>query len=158
MEEVLEVLDADQEDRTDSVLLPGAPGTAGWVEDRIRALGEAGVGAATLERLSFLYGTQLETLLGYGAEDPSWLEALHPDLPVLRGEIRNAVENEMALTLIDVMDRRTALLLFSPDSSLAGVEAAADIAAGILDWDADRRAREVEEYRAWAAYHRVPEA
>jgi glycerol-3-phosphate dehydrogenase len=62
----------------------------------------------------------------------------------------------MASTLIDVMDRRTALLLFSPDHGLAGVEAAAEIAGARLGWSAERRADEVAAYRRFADEHGVP--
>ena len=39
---------------------------------------------------------------------------------------------------------------------LAGAEAAADIMAETLGWDADRRSRELAEYRELAAEHTLP--
>ena len=39
----------------------------------------------------------LGTLLGYAAEDPSWLAPLAPDLPALRGEVRLAVSAPLEL-------------------------------------------------------------
>jgi glycerol-3-phosphate dehydrogenase len=56
------------------------------------------------------------------------------------------------------MDRRAALLLFSPNFGLAGVEAAAEIMAEALGWNADRRTRELTEYREFAAEHTLPSA
>ena len=50
----------------------------------------------------------------------------------------------------------TAHLLFSPDSGLAGAEAAADIMAEALGWDPDRKAEEVARYRELAAEHTLP--
>ncbi|MCZ6456703.1 MAG: FAD-dependent oxidoreductase, partial [Actinobacteria bacterium] len=88
--------------------------------------------------------------------DPSWLEPLHPEVPALRGEVFLAVEREMALTLVDFMDRRAALLLFSPNFGLAGAEAAAEIMAELLGWDADRTASELVQYRELAAEHTLP--
>ena len=67
-----------------------------------------------------------------------------------------AVEREMALTLVDFMDRRSALLLFSPNFGLAGAEAAADIMAEALEWEADRKAEELAQYRELAAEHTLP--
>ena len=78
------------------------------------------------------------------------------ELLSLRGEVRLAIEEEMAGTLIDILDRRLALLLFSPDHGLAGVPAAAQIAAELLGWPADRVATEVEAYKAFAAEHGIP--
>jgi glycerol-3-phosphate dehydrogenase len=146
------------EDRTEEVSLPGAPDgdVETFLADRRARLAEAEVPPATIERLAWLYGTQLDRLLAYGEHDPSWLEPLGPALPALRAEVLNAVEHEMASTLIDIMDRRTALLLFSPDHGLAGVEAAAEIAGARLGWSAERRADEVAAYRRFADEHGVP--
>jgi glycerol-3-phosphate dehydrogenase len=109
-------------------------------------------------RLSWLYGRQLDDLLALGMEDPSWLEPLGPGVPAVRGEARLAVEREMASTLIDFMDRRAALLLFSPEHGLAGADAASRIIGELLGWDERRRREEVDGYRALAAEHSVPGA
>ena len=148
------------QDRTEEVLLPGAPegDVPGWVEQRLNQLAKAGVPPDARRRLGWLYGTQLDELLALAHEDPSWLDPLAEGVPALRGEVRLAVEREMATTLEDFMDRRSALLLFAQDSGLAGVDAAALIMANLLGWDDERRATEVSAYRAFAAEHRVPDA
>jgi glycerol-3-phosphate dehydrogenase len=147
-------------DRTATVPLPGAViGAAGlevYHAERSRELLEVGVEPLVVERLCWLYGRQLDDLLALAAADPSWLEPLHPQVPALRGEVLLAVEREMALTLTDFMDRRAALLLFSPDFGLAGAEAAADIMAEELGWDADRKLKELAQYRELAAEHTLP--
>jgi glycerol-3-phosphate dehydrogenase len=56
----------------------------------------------------------------------------------------------MALTLGDILERRTRLLLFDPEQGLACAEAVAAIAASRLGWDAARTAAELAEYRALA--------
>jgi glycerol-3-phosphate dehydrogenase len=43
------------------------------------------------------------------------------------------------------VDRRAALLLFSPNFGLAGAEAAADIMAEALGWDAPRKIKELAQ-------------
>lgn len=148
----------DPRERTARTPLPGAP--PGDAETFRRAHAErllaAGVSRAATERLCWLYGRQLDTLLRWGAEDPRWLEPLGPGVPAVRGEARLAVEHEMALTLADFMDRRSALLLFSPDFGLAGLEEAASILGRMLAWDEERRAHEVASYRRLAAEHAVP--
>ena len=78
-------------------------------------------------------------------------------MPALRAEVLLAVKREMALTLVDFMDRWAALLLFSPNFGLAGAEAAADIMAEALGWDEDRRVREIAQYRKLAAEHTLPQ-
>jgi glycerol-3-phosphate dehydrogenase len=163
---VLELADPDLgptpglPDRTATVPLPGAvvgpAGLEAYHAERSQDLVEAGVAESVVERLCWLYGKQLDDLLASAAADPSWLEPLHPDVPALRGEVLLAVEREMALTLVDFMDRRAALLLFSPNFGLAGAEAAADIMAEALGWDAPRKIKELAQYRELAAEHAPP--
>ena len=74
----------------------------------------------------------------------------------MRGEALLAVKGEMAATLIDFMDRRAALLIFSPEQGAAAAPAVADVLAGALGWSKERREREVEGYLAYAAEHGVP--
>ena len=165
---VLELADPDlgpapgPPDRTATAPLPGAvvgpAGLEAYHAERSRDLVEAGVAPSVVERLCWLYGKQLDDLLALAADDPSWLEPLHPEVPALRGEVRLAVEREMALTLVDFMDRRAALLLFSPNFGLAGADSAADIMAEALGWDAAQRTRELAEYREFAAEHKLPPA
>jgi glycerol-3-phosphate dehydrogenase len=146
------------EDLTADVPLPGAPSgdAASFAEDRARALREAGVDETTVARLRWLYGRQLDHLLTLGSTDPGWLEPLGPGVPAVRGEVKLAVETEMASTLADFMDRRGALLLFSPDFGLAGAPEAAAIMAEILGWDGARRDRELAAYLQLARAHGVP--
>ncbi len=128
-----------------------APTLHEYRERRGQDLVDLGVPLPTVERLRWLYGRQLDHLIALGAEDASWLELLHPDIPALRGEVYHAVEQEMALTLTDFMDRRAALLLFSENFGLAAAEAAADIMGDLLGWDGERRNREVADYRLLAS-------
>jgi glycerol-3-phosphate dehydrogenase len=142
-------------DRTGDVPLSGfPPEPPDAFETRMdRELAALGVEAAARERLVFLYGSELETFLQYGREDPAWLQPLSPGMPAVRGEVRHAVEHEMALTLADVLDRRMALLLFAEGGGTAGAHAAAEIAGEYLDWDDHRREGEVEAYRVMVEEH-----
>jgi glycerol-3-phosphate dehydrogenase len=146
------------EDRTADVPLPGAPAgdTTSFVENRAGRLREAGVEEATVTRLRWLYGRQLDALLALGSANPDWLKPLGPGVPAVRGEVKLAVETEMASTLADFMDRRAALLLFSPDFGLAGAAEAASIMGALLGWDAARRTRELAAYQQLARAHGVP--
>ena len=160
LDEVQKVLGPPPRDeiRTTSVPLPGAPEGdfekfKSQTTERLRA---GGVPAATVTRLQWLYGRQLHHLLELAETEAKWLEPLGPGVPAVRGEVKLAVEREMASTLIDFMDRRSALLLFSPDFGLAGAEEAARIMGGLLSWDDARRSAEVERYRAYSDEHRVP--
>ena len=115
-----------------------------------------GVTAATAERVTWLYGAQAEELLRLGESDPAWLEPLAPGSMALRGEVRLAVEQAMALTLADILDRRTGLLLFSDDHGLAAAPAAAAIAGSLLGWSDAETTSQLEVYARLAAEHALP--
>ncbi len=146
------------EDRTADVPLPGAPAedVRLFVEERASRLRAAGVPEPTVARLCWLYGRQLDGLLALGAADSAWLKPLGPGVPALRGEVKLAVETEMASSLADFMDRRAALLLFSPDFGLAGAAEAAAIMGAMLRWDSTKREAEIASYRHLTRTHGVP--
>ncbi len=129
--------------RTDTVPLPG-----GWLDAPGRTALGARVRAALpgplAERLLWLYGVDCEAILRRGASTL----AGNPD--TLRAEITHAIEHEMALTLEDLLERRTRLLLFAPDQGLGAVDEVAAIAGARLGWDATRTASEIEAYRRLA--------
>ena len=62
----------------------------------------------------------------------------------------------MALTLADILDRRTGLLLFSDDHGLAAAPAAATIAGELLGWSEAQVAAQLEAYRQLASAHTLP--
>jgi glycerol-3-phosphate dehydrogenase len=99
------------------------------------------------------YGTLAEEVAGFCRSQPGWDEPIG-DTTTLRGQVVLAVRREMALTLADVVFRRTDLATGgSPgEAALADV---ADLMAGELSWSDDRRRRElaavVERFPAWGA-------
>jgi len=130
-------------------------GFAAFRDRMLAAYDAAGVPAMTTDRIAWLYGTGMETLLRFGDEDPAWLHPLAPGTPALRAEVRLAVEQEMALTLTDFMDRRSALMLFSEDQGRAAAPEAARIMGALLGWSDERRAKEQKAYLAVADRHTV---
>ena len=94
-------------------------------------------------------------VMHYGAEAARFARPDAPVLagttPVLEAEVVAAVEEEMALTLEDVLDRRLRLLYFDARQGLDVVEPAAALVASRLGWDAARTEHEVASYRELAA-------
>ncbi len=139
--------------RTDSVPLPGGertPAELATLVDTLRArLPRLAAGGA--ERLSILYGADCERLLARVAADPTAGEPIagQPDVP--RAEVDRALEEEMALTLEDLLERRMRLLSFDPRQGLGGVETLAALAGARLGWDTARTAAEIEGYRRLAS-------
>ena len=107
----------------------------------------ASLGDTTRSRLARLYGAECARLL---ERDPSATPL--PGIPsVLRSEIEHAIDEEMALGLEDVLERRTRALLFDPEQGLGGVDEVAAIMARKLGWNAERTAAEIDHYRRLAA-------
>ena len=78
--------------------------------------------------------------------DPALGEPLVPGLDYLRAEAVYAARYEMAVTLEDVLTRRTRAHLFDRPATMAAAPAVAELLATELGWDAAETSRQVEEY------------
>src|SRR5699024_8723822 len=112
----------------------------------MKTLDDHGIPEVTAERLTWLYGSFINYLLEYGKESPFWLEPLAPDIPALKGEVKLAVEMEMAHHLIDFMDRRASLLFFGKNHGRNAAETAAAIMGQLLGWNNEEIQRQVQSY------------
>jgi glycerol-3-phosphate dehydrogenase len=63
----------------------------------------------TAEHLISLYGGESTELLNYAARSPDALERVHPEGPDVWGQVYHAVDEEWAMTVEDVIRRRTTL-------------------------------------------------
>lgn len=70
------------------------------------------------------------------------------DLPYTEGELRYAVDREMALTLGDLLIRRTHLAFETRDHGRSIAARVAAVVAPLLSWDDDARRRAVGDYEA----------
>jgi len=99
------------------------------------------LGPEAIDRLVRLYGTDSRAVLELGAE---------PFLPggvVVFGEVIWAVRVEAALTLVDVIYRRTRAAWYCPEERDGLVEPVAALMAELLGWDTARVAQECEAVR-----------
>jgi len=65
--------------------------------------------AGTAEHLVELYGGEAQHLLGYAVRTPDALERVHPQGPDIWAQVYHAAEEEWAMTVEDVIRRRTTL-------------------------------------------------
>jgi glycerol-3-phosphate dehydrogenase len=126
-------------------------GAAGWqaVSNRVpRLAAEYRVAEEHVHRMLHRYGDELPDVLAPIRTDP----ALGRPLPGAEGylpvEFQRAVTHEGALTLVDVLHRRTHLAIERTDAGLPAAPAVAALLAPVLGWDTDQQAREVAAYRA----------
>ncbi len=128
---------------TELTLLPG-----GEIHDFQQALSDARAGATppltaeVMIHLLYNFGSETRTVLDFGKTVPALLETLGPDTSVIGAEIIHAIRHEMAVTLPDVVFRRT-------DLGSAGLPApatlqrCADIMANECGWNVSRRNEEL---------------
>jgi glycerol-3-phosphate dehydrogenase len=105
----------------------------------------AGVDPATRAHLESRFGTETPFLLVLCQEDASLAEPLVAGLPYLRAEAIWAARHEMAVTLIDVLARRTRALILDREATARGAPAVAALLASELGWDEAEQARQVAD-------------
>ncbi|MFZ9482698.1 MAG: glycerol-3-phosphate dehydrogenase/oxidase, partial [Ilumatobacteraceae bacterium] len=114
-------------------------GAAGYREQ------EPGSAAA---HLADRYGTLAAEVRALVDARPELGEPLVPGLPYLRAEAVYSVHNEMALSLDDVLTRRTRARLLDRPAAMAAAPAVARLLAAELGWDDAEVDRQVAEFVA----------
>lgn len=89
------------------------------------------------------YGSRFEDVTSLAAGDSRLAKPLSERFNDIGAQIVLAVRSEMAVTLEDVLFRRTGLATLG-DPGPAVIETAADLMAEELGWDAERRRREID--------------
>jgi glycerol-3-phosphate dehydrogenase len=121
--------------------LPGYVAETIW--PRARRLG---LDHAQAEHLGGLYGSLAPAILDRVDRDPRLAERVCPAEPTIAAQLHHAVEAEWALSLGDVLLRRTSLGL-AACQALDCLEPVADQVAPLLGWDAAERQRQMDAYR-----------
>jgi glycerol-3-phosphate dehydrogenase len=103
------------------------------------------------QHLVSTHGSDAAWVLAYAEENPALAERIVPGLPYLMAEVPYAVHHEMAVTLTDVMMRRTHVIHETRSGGLERVRAVAGLMASRLGWDASQVDRQVSEYAAQVA-------
>jgi glycerol-3-phosphate dehydrogenase len=89
------------------------------------------------------FGSELNRVKDLIAHDASLGEPLIAGLPYLRAEAVFACRNEMALTLDDVLSRRTRARIINRRATLASARKVAELMATELHWDSAEIDRQV---------------
>jgi len=134
---------------TDREPLPG--GETGDLDLIVAEVEREGLASATARRLVRRYGTEAPAVARLAAASPPLAAPVAAGATALRAELVYAVQREMALTLSDLLIRRTPVFFETPGH---GLPEAADLAALVapeLGWDAARCGAEVEAYGAEVA-------
>jgi glycerol-3-phosphate dehydrogenase len=86
------------------------------------------------------YGSLISEILEIITENPDMAQRLIPNLPYIKAEILHAASHEGALSVEDVLLRRTRISFEASDSGLSAADTVAEIIGEILGWkSADRK-------------------
>lgn len=108
---------------------------------------------AVVENLARNYGSRMEDVLALTNEAPKLLDRLSERFPDIAAEVVYAVRNEMALTVEDVLFRRTGLGTIGTPGD-AAIKQVVDVMARELGWGPEERRaqadRAVAHFASWA--------
>ncbi len=116
--------------------------------ERVRV---SGTGETVGKHLVDAYGGDATWALAYAEENPSLGERIVPENPYLMAEVLYGVQHEMALTLCDVLIRRTHVIYETRGGGLERARAVAQLMAPRLGWDEVEIERQVVDYAAQVA-------
>jgi glycerol-3-phosphate dehydrogenase len=132
--------------RSGSTPLFGAEGYEELLEEG--AAERLGLPAEVVSHLAGRFGGHAQAVAAMVRDRPELGERLVPGLPYLKAEALYAVRYEMALTLEDVLSRRTRALLLDAAASAGAAASVADLMAPELAWSDDERRRQVDTFLA----------
>jgi len=101
----------------------------------------------TAKHLSQKFGTNAPKVLQLTQDDPELAAPIVPGFAPLRAEIAYCARNEMAITIEDVLMRRTGLQFFSWRAASSAAAPTAAILAKELGWSEEFERSAAEEYR-----------
>jgi glycerol-3-phosphate dehydrogenase len=123
--------------RTADLPLPGGTVPPETLAAAAAAHDGHGVARDVIDHLAGRYGGRLDAVLGVVAKDRALGAPVMPAQPDPRAEVVAAVEGELAMTLEDVLRRRTQLALFDPSGGTEVADEVAGLMAQRLGWSAD---------------------
>ena len=130
-------------------VLPGARGLNPDLEAAAQALSaQSGLPEDVCDRLIKVYGVNASRVAEYAAADKRLADRISPDRPAIFAEVVHAVDFELAVTVDDVLVRRTSVALTAKDQGESAAERVADIMGERLGWTPEQRERHLDEFAA----------
>ena len=129
---------------TDRQPLPG--GETADIDILITAAENEGISRQTAEHYVRTHGSETPAVIRLGQADTRLSRRVVEAHPTTWAQLVHAMRREMAVTLGDLLVRRTHLFYEAPNHAMDVVEQVADLAAAEMNWDKDRRAAELGAY------------
>ena len=108
--------------------------------------------------LATAYGPATPAVMAFAQDDSEMRARLVPELPYILAEVPYAVQNEMALTVNDVLMRRMHVIHEAGDQGTGCAPLVAATMARYLGWSAAEIERQVDDYHREVALSRAFEA
>ncbi len=131
---------------TEKLPLIGADGFFALQQQITKLAQDASLSEETISHLLNRYGSLIEEILQIIQLNPELAERVTPDLPYLKAEILHAASHEGALSVEDVLLRRTRISFEAGDSGASIASAVAAIIAPVLNWSAADQKRSVAAF------------
>lgn len=132
---------------TEKLPIVGADGYFALTQQSAQIATEYGLDEKTVVHLLNRYGSLISEVLDLIAEDKDLAQLLDPSLPYLKAEIVYAVTHEGAMTVDDVISRRTRLAFEAPHAGIDLADEVASLIAPFLGWGAREKKASVAQYR-----------
>ena len=126
--------------------LPG--GEAHDLDVLIEEAEQEGISRRTAEHLVRAHGSETPAVVRLAQTDPGLADPIVPGHPAIRAELVHAIRREMALTLGDLLIRRTHLFYETPDHALNEISSITSIAGTEMEWASERHSAELAAYAA----------
>ena len=131
---------------TESLAIVGADGYSVLKNQKAAIAKSYGISEATFEHLLNRYGSLFVEVLEAAKSDEKLALPLSTQLPYIGAEILYAVTHEGALSVSDVMNRRTRINFEAPDQGRSILETVAEIMAKPLGWSKADMKKSISEY------------
>jgi glycerol-3-phosphate dehydrogenase len=136
------------ESRTADIPLVGAVGFAADWAQRVSIAADYGVSEEAVTSLMRRHGSRATDVLALVADAPDLAAPLVAGTPYLRAEVVHAATDEAALTVDDVLRRRTRVALETRDQARSAAHDAARLMAQPLGWSESQADEAAESYLA----------
>jgi glycerol-3-phosphate dehydrogenase len=133
---------------TEKLPLVGADGYFALAQQAKQIADEYGLEEATVIHLLNRYGSLISEVLEIIIEDKKLALPLASGLPYLRAEIVYAASHEGAMSVDDVISRRTRLAFEAPNAGVDLADEIATLIAPYLGWGAKEKKASIAEYKS----------
>lgn len=133
---------------TEKLPIVGADGYYALAQQSAQIADEYGIDEKTVGHLLNRYGSLMSEVLELIASDKKLAKPLAEGLPYLKAEIVYAASHEGAMSVDDVISRRTRLAFEAPHAGIDLVDDVAALIAPVLGWGAKEKKASIAEYKA----------